>query len=98
MFLDALLHPAAEPPIHRKESESFTPSGARYGVLYKRYEAEAWWWELSNLSRKLLMVVSKDILNSKLEQLVLVMILVLAYLYLLVRASGCRGGGCEIVR
>ena len=67
-------------------------------MLYKRYEAEAWWWELSNLSRKLLMVVSKDILNSKLEQLVLVMILVLAYLYLLVRASGCRGGGCEIVR
>ena len=59
----------------------------RYGVLYKRYEAEAWWWELSNLTRKLLMSVSKDLLNNQLEQLVLVMIVVLCYLYLLVSAS-----------
>jgi hypothetical protein len=38
-----------------KENKKRMTYMRRYGVLYKCYEAEAWWWELTNLARKLVM-------------------------------------------
>jgi hypothetical protein len=53
-------------------------------VLYKRYEAEAWWWELTNLARKLVMSLARQVLSNPLEQLVVVLLTILTHLYMVV--------------
>ncbi|KAK3279970.1 hypothetical protein CYMTET_12173 [Cymbomonas tetramitiformis] len=60
----------------------------RYGVLFSRYEPHCYYWELVNIVlRKLVLIMARNILENKLEQIVVVMLGLILYMCMVVSAK-----------